>query len=282
MVIPPPAIPEQRPQRAPNSERVQRLRFRFAKGGSLALLSHLDLVRLLERALRRSGLPVSFTGGFHPLPRLQFALALPLGAEAQGEWMDLEMAEWQDPAWVRQRLQAQLPGEFSLLAVAEVPLAGPSLSQELAAAHWTLVLEPGPSDQAAPSPLALSFDGAGDGDAQEQADAGASGPPPGEAWQSAAADLLAAPQWIWADTDKKGRPRQRDLRGSLASLVVEPQEAAVTLRVEATIDGAGRSLRPEQLQHWFASRLGRPLRIRRVCRDGLVLKQEPAERASLN
>jgi hypothetical protein len=163
-----------------------------------------------------------------------------------------------------------------------VPLAWPSLSQELAAAHWTLVLEPGPSDQAAPSPLALSFDGAGDGDAQEQADAGASGPPPGEAWQSAAADLLAAPQWIWADTDKKGRPRQRDLRGSLASLVVEPQEAAVTLRVEATIDGAGRSLRPEQLQHWFASRLGRPLRIRRVCRDGLVLKLEPAERASLN
>jgi hypothetical protein len=261
---------------------VQRLRFRFAKTGSLGLLSHLDLVRLLERALRRSGLPVSFTGGFHPLPRLQFALALPLGAEAQGEWMDLEMAEWQDPAWVRQRLQAQLPGEFSLLAVAEVPLAGPSLSQELAAAHWTLVLEPGPSDQASPSSLALSFDGAGDGDPQEQADAGASGPPPGEAWQSAAADLLAAPQWIWADTDKKGRPRQRDLRGALASLVVEPQDAAVTLKVEATIDGAGRSLRPEQLQHWFSNRLGWPLHLRRVSRDGLVLKHYQVGRASLN
>jgi hypothetical protein len=161
-----------------------------------------------------------------------------------------------------------------------VPLAGPSLSQELAAAHWTLVLEPGPSDQGLSSPL--SFDGDGEGDAQEDADTGASGPLPGEAWQSAAADLLAAPQWIWADTDKKGRPRQRDLRGSLASLVVEPQEAAVTLRVEATIDGAGRSLRPEQLQHWFATRLGRPLQIRRVCRDGLVLKQEPDERATLN
>jgi hypothetical protein len=171
-----------------------------------------------------------------------------------------------------------LPGEFSLLAVAEVPLAGPSLSQELAAAHWTLVLEPGPSDQAPPSPL--SFDGAGAGDAQGEADAGASGPPPGEAWQSAAADLLAAPQWIWSDTDKKGRPRQRDLRGSLASLAVEPQDFAVTLRVEATIDGAGRSLRPEQLQHWFASRLGRSMQLRRVCRDGLVLKEGLPERAN--
>jgi len=288
VVIPPPAIPQQRPQRPPNSERLQRLRFRFAKTGSLGLLSHLDLVRMLERALRRSGLPVSFTGGFHPLPRLQFALALPLGAEAGGEWMDLEMAEWQDPAWVRQRLQAQLPGEFSLLAVAEVPLAGPSLSQELAAAHWTLVLEPAPADQALP--LSLSFEGDRDGAGQAQgggtgdvgaSDVAASGPPSGGAWQGAAAALLAAPQWIWTDTDKKGRPRQRDLRGSLASLVVEPQDAAVTLKVEATIDGAGRSLRPEQLQHWFSSRLGWPLHLRRVCRDGLVLKQEQAGRAKL-
>ena len=269
VVIPPPAIPQQRPQRPPNSERLQRLRFRFAKTGSLGLLSHLDLVRMLERALRRSGLPVSFTGGFHPLPRLQFALALPLGAEAQGEWMDLEMAEWQDPAWVRQRLQAQLPGEFSLLAVAEVPLAGPSLSQELAAAHWTLVLEPGRPDPSWPLPEGGL----------------ASGPPPAAAWQSAAADLLSASEWIWEDTDKKGRPRQRDLRGSLASLAVEPQAAEmapITVRLEATIDGAGRSLRPEQLQHWFASRLGWPLQIRSVCRDGLVLKQAPAERANLN
>jgi hypothetical protein len=166
------------------------------------------------------------------------------------------MAEWQDPAWVRQRLQAQLTSEFNLQSVVEVPLAGPSLSQELVAASWTLVLEPGPADLSLPA-------------GQEAA---SSAPPPAAAWQMAAADLLAAAQWIWDDTDKKGRPRQRDLRSALAWLEVEPRGAAVTIRVGARIDSSGRSLRPEQLQHWFASRLGRPLLIRRFCRDRLELK----------
>ena len=49
------------------------------------LLSHLDILRLLERGLRRSKLPVSYSAGFHPLPRLRIALALPLGIEALGE-----------------------------------------------------------------------------------------------------------------------------------------------------------------------------------------------------
>ena len=93
VVIPPPPVPPALPVRAPASERVSRLRFGFARSGSLARISHLDSVRLMERALRRSGLPVSFTGGFHPLPRLQFALSLPLGVEGLGEWFDLELTE---------------------------------------------------------------------------------------------------------------------------------------------------------------------------------------------
>ena len=54
------------------------------------LLSHLDVMRLLERALRRSQLPVSYSEGFHPLPRITIALALPLGVEAFGEWMEID------------------------------------------------------------------------------------------------------------------------------------------------------------------------------------------------
>ena len=248
VVIPPPSIPSQLPQRAPASERVQRLRFRFSKSGSLALLSHLDLVRLMERALRRSGIPVSFTGGFHPLPRVQFALALPLGAEADGEWMDVELAEWQDPTWVRQRLQEQLPAEFALAAVEEVPVSGPSLSQELEAATWWLEL-------AETSDAPVAFPGAG-------------------AWQAAAQALLASDSWIWHDTDKKGRPRSRECRPDLLRLVVQTQpEGAIGVEYSATIDPAGRSLRPEQLQHWFQQQLGVPLALRRLRRQSLQLRQ---------
>ena len=240
VVIPAPPVPAQRPQRPPASERVQRLRFGFAKAGSLALISHLDTLRLLERALRRSGLPVSFTGGFHPLPRLQLALPLPLGVEGLGEWMDLEFTRMLDPADTRQRLQAQLPEEFRLLSVAEVPSFGPSLAQELEAAQWRLELLP-ESGQAAPA---------------------------AESWPRAIAALLAAPSLPWHDTDKKGRPRCRDCRPALRNLALAPASTpgqgeigAVTLELEAAIDASGRSLRPEQLAHWLGELLG----VRLVC-----------------
>jgi len=203
---------------------------------------------------------VSFTGGFHPLPRLQFALALPLGAEARGEWMDLELAAWQQPAWVQQRLQAQLPADLRLLSVEEVPVSSPSLSQQLAAARWSLELRP---EAAPPGPLTPQL------------------------WQDAAAQLLQASSWIWNDTDKKGRPRQRDCRPYLQALEVLElcgDEAAVQLDYTADIDAAGRSLRPEQLQHWFGERLGQPLQLGRLCRLGLQLREGPAtqgDRANL-
>ncbi|QCH15242.1 TIGR03960 family B12-binding radical SAM protein [Synechococcus sp. CB0101] len=243
VVVPPPPIPEQRPQRAPASDRVARLRFRFSKTGSMALLSHLDLVRLMERALRRSGLPVSFTGGFHPLPRVQFALALPLGAEADGEWMDIEFTRGLDPAEALQQLQPQLPEGFALLQVEPVAVSGESLSQELVGAHWQLELRP----------------------AVDRCEAAL--------WQAAAAALLASESWIWHDTDKKGRPRQRDCRPFLKSLDVTAAADTVQVRYGAVVDPAGRSLRPEQLQHWFAQQLDTELEMVSLRRESLQLRQ---------
>ena len=245
VVIPPPAIPAALPQRAPASERADRLRIGFAKTGSLALISHLDTLRMLERALRRSGLPVSFTGGFHPLPRLQLALPLPLGVEGSGEWLDLEFTEQVDPGLVRSRLQGELPAGFQLLSAIRVEVFGVSLSQELASAHWQFVLQP---------------------------QAGA--PPTPEQWQQARASLLAAETLTWNDTDKKGRPRSRDCRPFLLDLQwAEPQsDGSLLCTLWAAIDAAGRSLRPEQVQHWLAERLGQSLALSGLRRKDLVLK----------
>ncbi|TVS01644.1 MAG: TIGR03960 family B12-binding radical SAM protein [Cyanobium sp. PLM2.Bin73] len=254
VVVPPPPIPTALPRRAPASDRVCRLRFGFAKTGSLALISHLDTLRLLERALRRSGLPVSFTGGFHPLPRLQLALPLPLGVEGEGEWLDLEFTEHLDPAAVHIRLQRELPLEFRLLSAAAVPSFGPSLSQELAAAHWRFELRakgPGP----VPSRIA---------------------------WRQGVAALKAASTLIWHDTDKKGRPRQRDCRPALLDLCLSPGDGDdaepdaeplehVQLTLAAAVDGAGRSLRPDQLAHWLGHELGRPVHCVHQCRTALLL-----------
>ncbi len=245
VVIPPPSIPVALPQRAPASERLDRLRIGFTKTGSLALISHLDTLRMLERALRRSGLPVSFTGGFHPLPRLQLALPLPLGVEGFGEWLDLEFTEEVDPAQVRTRLQPQLPAGFQLLSLLRVPVFSESLSQELAAADWTFVLQP---------------------------QAGA--PLTSQQWHQATSALLAAQALAWQDTDKKGRPRSRDCRPFLLELRLAElfADGAVAVHLRAAIDASGRSLRPEQLQHWLAGLLGQPLALTSPRRQALLLK----------
>ena len=238
-VVPPPPVPPLSHGGQPPSHRVSRLRCRFAKTGSLALISHLDTLRLLERALRRSELPVSFSGGFHPLPRMQLGLPLPLGAEGCGEWMDLEFAQPVDPAAVRRRLQLELPRDFELESVVAVPVHGPSLSQELVAARWRIEL-------------------------LQEGQALAS-----ETMTMAITRLLEAEELIWHDRDKKGRPRQRDCRPYLRDL---DRMASGEVAFEAAIDSLGRSLRPEHLQHWLSEASGEALVLGRVSRQELLLR----------
>jgi radical SAM-linked protein len=276
VVIPPPPVPAALPRRAPASERVARLRFGFAKGGTLALISHLDTLRMLERALRRSGLPVSFTGGFHPLPRLQLALPLPLGVEGEGEWLDLEFTAPIDPEAARQALAEVLPAEFRLLSAAVVPMAAPSLSQELEAAQWRFSLRPAATGKAQVAK-------AGDAglEMQRSLPERVESWPPAEAWDRAINAVLNAPTLPWRDQDKKGRPRERDCRPYLLALRTTTEAAAASraleplrrdLELEAAIDPQGRSLRPDQVAHWLAEALACPLAVEAVRRQQLRLR----------
>lgn len=65
---------------------MNRIRFRYARGKELRFLSHLDMLRLFQRAMRRAGLPLAYTLGFSPRPRLSLAAPLPVGATASREY----------------------------------------------------------------------------------------------------------------------------------------------------------------------------------------------------
>ena len=99
------------------SEKFEKLRFRVAKTGRAKYISHLDFVRCVQRAIRRSGLPVHYTNGFHPHMEAVFATALPLGMESIGEVLEIRFAEPVEPEAARTCLQASLPEGMKLLQV---------------------------------------------------------------------------------------------------------------------------------------------------------------------
>ena len=102
-----------------------KVRLRFAKRGDLRLVSHHDLLRCLERMLRRAKVPVALTQGYNPRPRITFALALGLGIESLCEVVDLELAEPLEPTEVLERLQAVAPPGFDWTDVRPLPADAP-------------------------------------------------------------------------------------------------------------------------------------------------------------
>jgi radical SAM-linked protein len=101
---------------------LDKVRIRFRKSGDLRLVSHLDLMRSLERMLRRAALPFRMTQGFHPTPRLVLAQSLPLGVIGLSEVAELELTEEVEPAEVLSRLQIQAPPGIEFLSAKRIPL----------------------------------------------------------------------------------------------------------------------------------------------------------------
>jgi len=103
-----------------------KVRLRFAKGGDLRLVSHHDLLRCLERLLRRAAIPVAHSQGFNPRPKIVFALALALGIEGRREVVELDLAEPLPPDEVLQRLRAAAPPGLEFLDAESVPPGRPA------------------------------------------------------------------------------------------------------------------------------------------------------------
>ncbi len=247
-IVTAPIIPKQNSCEQPPIEKLSRIRFSFEKVSPMHLISHLDLVRLLERAIRRSGIPVSYSGGFHPLPRLQIALALPLGIEALGEWMDIDFYEVVDPSIIKKTLQANLPPGININSAINVQVTSKSLSQEICEAIWSFNLK-------VISSRTLSYLEA----------------------QKAIQEIVDSKELIWKDVDKKGRERVRDFQQELKSLILKnPYQSFPTdtlqIELKSNISLLGKSIKPGYIKEWMEQYLGMNLEINQLKRNELILR----------
>ncbi len=123
-----------------------RYRVCFAKGGDLRFISHLDLQRTVVRALNRAALPVVYSQGFNPQPRLVFAAPLALGIAGEKEYFELDLAAPLAPARLQERLQARFPPGLQVKSVREVDAREPSLASRVVAARYRVDLPQVPPD----------------------------------------------------------------------------------------------------------------------------------------
>lgn len=186
---------------------MQRLRIRYAKRGRLRFTSHRDFSRAFERALVRARIPMAYSSGFNPHPRISYAGASPTGAASEAEYLEIGLAETVDPAALAGDLDRALPEGLDVL---EVVAATPgSLADRLQASRWQLDV-----------------------------------PVPPEVVQAAASAFLASGSVGVERMTKKGL-RSFDSRAAVISLTVQPQEGGS--RIDLVIRHAEPAVRPDDV-----------------------------------
>jgi radical SAM-linked protein len=117
-----------------------RIRITFAKQGPLRYTGHLDLHRLWERAARRAQLPLAYSQGFHPQPKMNIAAALPLGFSSRCEVMDMKLEHEIQLEGIREKLQQTLPAGIQVLNVESADEREPALQTQVASAEYQVTL----------------------------------------------------------------------------------------------------------------------------------------------
>ncbi len=124
-----------------NETYTQRMRVTFATDDTVKYVGHLDMHRAWERAIRRARLPLAYTQGFNPQPRLQFAAALPVGFTGQAELADVFLNEALAPAEFLARLTAALPPGIRPYHAEPMPREAPSLQSQVCGATYRVEVE---------------------------------------------------------------------------------------------------------------------------------------------
>ena len=181
------------------------VRVTYSKGPELRFLGHLDLYRLWQRTLRRAGLPLRFTDGFRPRPKLAAGPPLSLGFTSQAEVLDVTLADDTPPAHMRAALDRVLPPGLTVDHLEPVTAATPTLSSIATLSYTAMVPASEPGGVSVRALVA-------------RADA------------LLAADALPVPR------TRKGRAKTFDIRSSLRALAVRPADTGATDgRVDMTV-----------------------------------------------
>jgi radical SAM-linked protein len=128
------------PDGPPPPPTVQKLRIRYAKRGRLRFASHRDLARTLERALRRANVPMAFSAGFSPHPKISYLGAAPTGAASEAEYVEIGLSVACEPEAVRAALDAALPDEVAILECVEAAEGTGSLADRIDTSVWRVEL----------------------------------------------------------------------------------------------------------------------------------------------
>ena len=217
---------------------MQRLRVRFSRGEELKFISHLDIMRLWQRALQRAGIPLAYSEGFSPHPRLSLAAPLAVGVTSQAELMDIFCGKWVSPHFFTNAVSQQLPAGIEITQVNSVAPTMPSLQSQVGFSEYEVEV------------------------ATEKDKAGI---------ESALVSLLSAKQLPWHHQRDTGT-RNYDLRALIDKLWLTDWRrghARLGMRLRCDSSGSGR---PEQV----AAALGfdHPTSIHRT---KLVFKNRPGD-----
>lgn len=192
---------------------MQRLRVRFSRGEEIKFISHLDMMRLWERAFHRAQIPLAYSEGFSPHPRLSLAVPLAVGVTSEAELMDIFVTKLVSPHWFTGAVSQQLPPGIEVLGVYQIGLNMPSLQSQVRYAEYRVKMETteGPKNV-----------------------------------ESAVATLLSMEHLPWSHQRDTGR-RNYDLRALIDDLwLVDLSDLSCTVGMRLRCDSSG-SGRPEQV-----------------------------------
>lgn len=240
IVVKPPEIPKFAGHYKPNQNKAQKIRMWFGKIDEMSLISHLDLVRLFDRSIRRAALPISFTGGYHPGPKISIANALSLGITSSGEIVDFELTKEMDLDEFRTRLAAQLPENIPIYQIEEVDLKSLNASRIMDQAEYLITVKVG-EDLAA-------------------------------TWQQWIDAINNSQSIVWEKFTKSGNKKEINLCDRLFSLALESVDNnQAVIRFTGSCRNDGTNLSPDNLVYMLEQVAKMEFQLLNVHRQQLIL-----------